>query len=227
MLLTGTINSQKAETIISYKKGACMGKCPVYSITVDAEGRLVYHGLVNVEKAGLYSRQLTKKEFKKVKCKFKKARFHKLDEKYGMDIMDAPMTTYKYKSPKIEKTIKVKTDTPKKLLKAEQYLQSLITDTDEITYTWEKEEGPSDSFGRKEMAERMIIVQLKPDVNVDAWLKKYQKYNVRNLKKIVPNRPLYLLAFNHATIQLPQLLSRMNKDEDVDSAEENKKIKMR
>ena len=227
MMLAGNISAQKANTIISYKKGACMGKCPVYSITVDEKGLLSYHGIINVDKIGLYSRQLTPKEFRKVKCKFKRAKFHKLDEKYGMDVMDAPMTTFVYNEAKLNKKIKVKMEMPKRLQKSEKYLQSLITDSEEITYTWKKEEGPQSSFGRKEMAERMIIVQLNSGVEIKSWLNEYKTYNVRMIKKIVPNRPLYLLAFNHASIQLPQLLWKMKEDEAVHSAEENKQVKMR
>lgn len=229
MILAGSMSAQKGKTIISYKKGACMGKCPVYSITVDEKGLLTYHGIVNVDKIGLYSRQLTTKEFKKVKRKFRRAKFHKLDEEYGMDVMDAAMTTFVNNEAKENKKITVKLDMPKRLIKAEGYIKSLVTESAELPYTWKKEVAPRSSTpqGRKEMAERMIIVQLNAGVEFNSWAKKYKPYNVRLIKKIVPNRPLYLVAFNHATIQLPQLLKKMKVDEAVHTAEENKQVKMR
>ncbi len=227
IFMAAGVTAQKNETIIFYSKGACMGKCPVYSVTVSENGYMKYEGVMNVDKLGTYGRQLTKKEFKKLKKRFRKAKFHKLDEKYGMDVMDAALTTFKYKSDNVDKKILVKLEPPKNLKKAEAYVQELITDTDELSYEWTQISAPSSNFGRKEMPEKTIIVDLHSTVNLEEWLKKYEKYGVRQIKKIIPNKKMILVAYNPATIQFEQILKRFRQDPDVNEAEENKQIKPR
>ncbi len=221
------VNSQSTEIIISYNKGACMGKCPVYSISVDNQGLLRYDGKLNVEKIGIYKTQLTDKEMKKLLCKFEQAKINQLDDNYGMDIMDVQMTTIAYKDSTMQKIIMSKIELPKKLMKAETYLQSLTKDSKNKKIKWTREEEVEKNLGRKEMVEKLVIVQLNEETIIENWIKKYSKYGLRLNKQITPNQPLYLVHFDPKTIQIGKLLKQLNADVDVKSAEENKKVEMR
>jgi hypothetical protein len=213
-----------------------MGKCPVYTIAINENGLLYYHGIFNVEMLGKFERQLSKKEFRKVKRKFKKAKLQKLDNEYGMNIMDAPMTTVKYFSNNFSKTIKIKSEIPEKIIKAESYLKKLIENEGD-DYQWrvleepiiqkEMEDSALDGSGRKEMERPKIIVQLNAGVDSDSWIKKYQDYDLKVEKRISPNRPLFLLIFDNSSIDVSRLLEKLNRDQSVSAAEINKKIKLR
>jgi len=227
--------SQNENVMITYKKGSCFGQCPVYNITVSNDGKLTYIGKRFVEKEGTFERTLNKKELRKLKRKFKKAKIGKIPLEENK-IADAATTTYKYKNEQI----KLVFEAPKKLAKAEAYLHSLAPLNSEKEYDWvitEKKKvkphtGPStkpaqNRPGRIENANPEIIVQLNAGIDLQEWLNKYNQYGVEMKKKIVPNRELYLLGFQSRKITFSELLKKMNEDEDVDIAEENKKVEMR
>ena len=234
-ILASTVEAQESNNIILYKKGACMGKCPVYTISVKENGTLAYHGVMNVDMIGKFERQLSKKEFRKIKRKFKKAKLNKLEDEYGMNIMDAPMTTVKY-SAKYSKSIKIKSEIPEKLVKAEEYLLSLVKNDNNL-FTWAKIDQPNsekkieDSVlkgsGRKEMNRPNIIVQLNSNDDIEKWLTKYADYDLKLEKRLSPNRPLYLLMFDNSSIDALKLVEMLNNDDHMDTAELNKKVQMR
>jgi len=234
VLLMTQVPSTAQEDLLTYKRGACYGKCPVFNIEVSNEGLLTFEGRRFVKKEGTVTRKLSKKEFRKLKRKLKRAKFHTLEDQYGMNITDVSMTTIKYTGSKGSKQIKSKMNMPKKLKKLEQYLLSLTPQNEEVAYAWQEVETeemsptssptrPSSPVGRKELAQQTLIVELKASTNFDEWLKKYDKYGVRLNKKIVPNRPLFLLRHDPKTIQITALLKQIKQDTDVVEAQLNKK----
>lgn len=221
------LNGQEMdESFIKYSKGACMGQCPVYSIQVNKSGLLTYQGILNVERQGIWKRQLSKKEFRKLSRKFNCAKLGKLDDEYGTEIMDAPMTTLTYEGKKINKTIKVKGEKPEKLINVESYLHQLLEDDQNNPYEWSVEESPM-KFGEQDLAGRTIIIELNEGVIFDEWVVKYDQYGVKLERQLSPILPLFLISFNQTTIQQRQLLVQFTRDKEVKSAEANKKVKMR
>ncbi|GLR18376.1 DUF6438 domain-containing protein [Portibacter lacus] len=229
MILQTPSNVAGETPYIQFKKGACMGECPVYQITVDHDGKLTFKGVRFTNKDGIYERMLTKKEFRKLKCTFKKSKLKKFEDGYGLDVMDASASTLTVNKKNFTKTIVSKIGMPEKLEKAEAYLVSLSPQSANAAYEWTtiKESNSPVISGRKEIAAKEIILQLKPNVTIESWVTKYKKYGVQVNRQIVPNRPLYLLRYDPKTVQFTQLLKKMNTDIDVDSAEENKKVEMR
>lgn len=222
--------AQEGNELIKYKKGACFGQCPVYNITVSPEGKLTYVGKRFVDKEGTYKRVLSKKEFRKLKRKFKRAKISKITMEENQ-IQDAASNTFAYE----DQMIKLVMGTPKKLKKAEDYLLSLSPLQEDANYAWAISQKPKvkpekkggQRPGRIENANQEIIVELKTGVDIQAWLKKYHKDGISLKKKLTPNRELYLLSFRPRTSDFNTLLKKIKSDEEVDTAEANKKVEMR
>lgn len=79
LFLIGCLSLQlQAQKIVSYVKierTACFGRCPVYSIEVFANGKVVYNGVRNVNQIGQQTKKLSKQQTTQF---FKKIEQHKL-----------------------------------------------------------------------------------------------------------------------------------------------------
>jgi len=46
------------DTMLHMRKGPCLGRCPVYSITIYNNGKVKYDGVTNIEMAGIFESKL-------------------------------------------------------------------------------------------------------------------------------------------------------------------------
>jgi hypothetical protein len=54
---TNNKNSKKIQSIL-FRKSACFGKCPIYSLELFPDGKLIYEGKENVSKVGIYEKNI-------------------------------------------------------------------------------------------------------------------------------------------------------------------------
>lgn len=62
-----TSKTANAEVLLTYSKGACLGKCPVYDLKILKDGMLVYEGINKVEQKGIVMIQLTSEQLTELK----------------------------------------------------------------------------------------------------------------------------------------------------------------
>lgn len=81
-----------ADTIIaSLERTACFGYCPIYKVSIHADGRIEYHGEHHVKRKGDATGQLTAVQLAAVRDAFVAADYFKLADKYEDESMtDAP-----------------------------------------------------------------------------------------------------------------------------------------
>lgn len=98
---TSQVESQAANDpktmVITYRKGYCFGKCPVYTLTINGEKKLAsYKGEVNVDKIGEFEKKVTDQQLKDFMTAFEKHNFFKLEDAYTTPAPDHPskITTY-------------------------------------------------------------------------------------------------------------------------------------
>lgn len=226
MSLASLSNGQEEKVLVSYSKGPCFGQCPIYSITVSEEGLITFVGERFLAQVGTYERELSKREFRKLKCLFRRAKMRKIPSLDESNIMDAQTTRIKYKDQFIER----KTATPSRLQRAENYLLALSPLAEQATYQWKvkpKDVELMEENEVKELAQQEIIIQMNPNEDFNSWLKDYSKYGLSLKKKLVPNRELYLLAYEPKILSFKGVLKKLNSDPAVQSAEENKKVEQR
>ncbi|MBI2966807.1 MAG: hypothetical protein HYY40_03205 [Bacteroidetes bacterium] len=91
---TNNKNSDTYEnTHIEMTKTACHGKCPVYKITIQGNGKAIYDGQNNVDKIGKYEKLLSKEEIDNLIKKFEEVKFFEFKNEYFAKATDLP-TTY-------------------------------------------------------------------------------------------------------------------------------------
>ncbi len=70
---------------LKYLRGACFGRCPVYSIEVYGDGRIVYDAKMFTKRKGIYEGRLNKAELDDLKKRIEKLNFKNLSPMYPED----------------------------------------------------------------------------------------------------------------------------------------------
>lgn len=71
---------------IEYERifGECYGLCPVYKVTINEKGEVVFEGKENVRKRGGHKSKISEEELNKLINKFEEVKFFRLFDKYVM-----------------------------------------------------------------------------------------------------------------------------------------------
>lgn len=110
---------------ITFKRGPCMGKCPVFTMQIDESGVASLLGRKYARLEGEHTKKLTEAEVTELQKMVADSKFMSLEDRYDSGILDAPSTTMIVKSAKGEKTIVLRAEMP-------DALKSLVEKMDAI-----------------------------------------------------------------------------------------------
>ena len=127
------------EVVITLERTACFGVCPVYTLTIYGDGRIVYEGMRNVRIEGTITTTISEDKIKQLITEFQKIDYFSLKDSYEeRNATDMP-------SAYTSLTVNGKTKTvrhyhgdfnaPKKLTELENKID-LIVNSDEWTQLW-------------------------------------------------------------------------------------------
>ncbi|MFV0247889.1 MAG: DUF6438 domain-containing protein [Tenacibaculum sp.] len=112
-------------TLVSLRKTACFGDCPVYEVLIDKQGKLIYKGLKYVSKTGVHKFDLTETELKTLKEKLVKENFKNFKELYdNSEIMDLSSTYIVFEDKQVE--IRLWKDIPDPLIEIHEFITNLL-----------------------------------------------------------------------------------------------------
>jgi hypothetical protein len=112
--------------IITWERGSCYGRCPVYKVIIYKSGYTEYEGKHWVDNIGLFTTHFTRSEVKDMVTKAKEIGFFEMESYYHSYATDLPSTFYYIKSPQGTKGIMDKRDGPKALKDFGQFLDELL-----------------------------------------------------------------------------------------------------
>ncbi len=121
-----TETTEKAIPVnITFKRGPCFGKCPVFTLQVDENGAASLLGAKYARLEGEHTKQVTADELAELQKLVADSKFMTLEDRYDSGILDAPSTTLMVKSAKGEKTVVLRGTMP-------DALKSLVEKMDAI-----------------------------------------------------------------------------------------------
>lgn len=82
--LDSTVNSYNCDTVISLERSGCLGKCPVFKLSLLSNGTVYFQGRHNVNRTGIYDTLLNKTQLESLVSEFKRSGFFKLRDKYDL-----------------------------------------------------------------------------------------------------------------------------------------------
>ncbi len=209
--------STLSEEIIM-KKNPCFGKCPAYILTIYKGGIASFDGKQFVKKYGLFTKKLSKSEYKSIKKAFKKADFWSFDDNYPSNIHDLPKTRLTYIHKDKSKTVTGDINRPQQVKDLEKTLVDLAN-----SEGWTVRSVPDldlpDYYIKDE-----LIVGLNKNTDIKDWVQKYNAWNLQVVEAITPSRNLWLLKYDKTTIKPSQVMNDLALDENVLVLEFNKKV---
>lgn len=112
-------------TLVRLRKTPCFGDCPIYEMTIDKEGNVVFNGIKYVSEVGKKTFVLTEEELKTINEKLNSKDFSTYEKIYdNPKIMDLPSTYIAHNGKQVQ--IRVWKDAPATLIDLHEYLESIL-----------------------------------------------------------------------------------------------------
>jgi len=155
-------------------------------------------------------RKLSKDEYKGLKKAFKKSKFCDRKDYYETDVADAQFVTLSYFKRKETKTVKGTFDRPKELIDIERAMDKVAKTGD-----WLRIKVQEEKVFPSNLVPNVMLVQLKQDVDMMAWLKSYKSYGMIIDRSMVPNFNYLKVKYDLNTISSQDMLVKIRADERV------------
>ncbi len=210
------VDFSKLDKLVEISKGACFGRCPVYTMIVYTNGTVSYNGKDNTEKKGLYTKQLTDSQLKELKKFLETAKLEQFQDGYKSLIPDLPTITIAYYGGEYEKRIVGKDGRPEVIMALEERLDEIASSGGWTLVP--KENANETSY----IVENQIRLQLQPNVDINAWIQKYQRQQMRVIQNISATNSYWLLEFNAERNNPREVLGTIQADPQIVSAEFNR-----
>ena len=84
--------ARSAEPVLVYQRTPCYGRCPAYTATIFADGRVEYDGQRFVPVLGKHTLALPVATVNQLLAEAQRINFDKLDERYPSNVTDVPAT---------------------------------------------------------------------------------------------------------------------------------------
>lgn len=119
---------QTTNLVASFEKNPCFGVCPVFTLEIYGDGKVVYIGTQNVENIGKHIGKVNQSTIKELIDKAKEINFEKLENKYDGPVSDLPATYTGILLNGNFKKIMARYDVPEQLIEFNKYFDQLIKD---------------------------------------------------------------------------------------------------
>jgi len=205
----------------TYHRGACYGRCEVYSLEVYENGLLLFKGERFTDKPGTWEKNIDRRRITGLLDSFGKADFPNYPRSFRGRIPDAASVEVGFYD--LAGTYYVTSF--KELGKLSQSLHALahLPDYRQVSDTISGIKlRPAAISAREE-----IIVQLAEGVVVENWVVNYGKQNVKFKERISPNGNYYVITSDPNIMPSEELLDFLRRDVSVVSAQMNKTVRPR
>lgn len=179
---------------ITIKKGMCYGRCPAYTLTLDAEGSALYKCDRFCDLDGEYAKQL---DLSEVSVIFKKARDldpMSFNNSYESMVPDMPLTTLSFSFKDSTKMIAGKMERPIEIKNFEKMLIEIASDTTGWIETPSSVKMKADKKIKEES--NLYIIKLKEGVPFEKWIESKAEYGVKREAVHDAKNELWQISFD-------------------------------
>lgn len=101
-----TKTKEKPELSLKMERSGCYGRCPIYDLTIQPDGKVTFDGKGYTQTKGKAEDKLTEEQLNQLIAEIEKANFFSLDNAYNYDSKNCPELYTD--SPVVNLTIKLK-----------------------------------------------------------------------------------------------------------------------
>lgn len=228
------LSLDKSKATFSLEKGSCFGKCSVYNLYIYPNKQAIFEGIANTEIFGIYEKKITDEQYQTLQSAFEKADFYSFKDDYPSDIIDFPLIKLGFKKGNVKKEITGKNDRPQAIMDLQLLLENIVYSKDwNVLKPYENTVTSGDVIGEERktppmpVLDNQIIIEPNENMFLAKWIKKYEDFNVKLVKKIAPNLNLWVITFDKSKIDPKDFLETIQMDPDIKSAQFNAKISPR
>lgn len=84
-VIAATPASISKDLLITLERGSCFGRCPQYTVTISADGKVEFEGKANTKVIGKASGKISESDLKELVAAFGKINYFDLKERYTDD----------------------------------------------------------------------------------------------------------------------------------------------
>ena len=206
--------------ILKYERGPCFGQCPIYAFYLLPD----HTGLVNVRAnllaPGWYAAPLDQKTVDEILALLEPDTWWHEDLSGQPEIADLPLLNLTYKHPKGVRMLTVQNRFSESLSHVFEKLNHVVTEGRWV---------PTDARPVEEPKEVQtdVILQLKDSIDINEWMKQYDRFGIQLKKRITPRQQYYLVSKDPQKGDANDFLQYIKLDSSVISAEWDKEIENR
>ena len=214
---TANADLSRLDPIIEMSKGPCYGRCPVFTLTVYENGIASYEGERYTDRLGTYVKKLEKGQMERLLGEFKRANVWQFRDSYRGRIPDMQSVTITYREGNKKKTITGKEIRP-------NAVKWLETQLDQVAQSegWILKEAPQDNVPDYLIPDQ-LLVELEGGSDPEEWAKKFAQADML-FERPLNDSGFWIFSYNDELITPDQMLEQVRMDEEVISAEFNKRI---
>jgi hypothetical protein len=198
------------QAIITLEKTGCLGKCPVYQMTIYADRSVTFRSWAHTLVDSTAASNLSEQQYQHLVEAFEVNDFMSLDTIYEERIMDAPFMHLTYQN----KRVSCRGDAP-------LIFNTLARQTERIA----EQLGWLPTNDDEGNASSEIIIELSEDTTPESLIAQFVDYELTFVKKVTPTKPYYL--FSITGDKNPQILEAIKNNLSVKSAQWNHQLRKR
>ncbi len=219
----------KEDIKIEMTRGACFGKCPIYTIKVYEGGYTTLDASRFTKAMGKFSKKISKKEYKSLVTAFDAANLYQYPEVFENSIADLPLVSMIYNGDQGRKIVRGKDERPT-TLKELQYMIEKLYNEDNWTLIEAPavmEKAPVDFRTPPKVIKDQIIIKPKQGERLPPFFKEMEQYGVRLLTRISGEQNLWLITYSTSEIDADKMLKIIQDHPTIEMAEFNKEVSTR
>ena len=207
--------------VLKYERGPCYGTCPVYAFYILNDHTGLVHAKANLlDTAGWYAADLDDETIAEILELIEPTAWWSPELGDQPDIADLPAHSLTYQHNSGTRQLHIKSRMNTELQNVFTKINHLVTESH-----WKHTTARPIELAIPEPTD--VIVHLKPGVDINAWMKKYDSYGIHLKKKIAPNQQYYLIAKDPAKGVANDFLQHIKLDADVVNAQWDHKTELR
>lgn len=210
-IATGKCGQHSSEAsgtpLIQLETYGCRGYCPVFQLTVQNNGKVMYEGKRNMVKMGLDSFHLSEVELKQLNKRIAAVNVWQYPEQIPSAVADAPMSKITVFQADKSHSVTGSIDRPEPLLSLELDLKNLAE-----AHGFPVKEGvnPYEAPANQ----RELIVKFKPEINPGNFLMQFQEIRLRIVRRISAENT-WIIGYNPDQITEKGIISLLEGMEGV------------
>lgn len=216
-------NQNRTLPMFEMSTGPCFGKCPIYHLSIDANGLATLDRKRFFKELGVYQAQLPNQMMIKVISTIDQVDFLSLPDKLESEIPDLPATTFVYHKDGKAKSVWAKENMPEALRILKNDLEVMIRDGEWTVVKLHEQK--AEDIEDKEVVYNELIIKMNEGIPLNRWQKKYSEYGLRLLTRLDKDLNVWLYGFNKDSIEPADMIDLLKTDAAVDSVEFNYRLR--